>query len=348
MITVFTLCSANYLAHAKTLGDSLREHNPDYQFVIGLVDRVPKEPGPSYQKPYEMIPVEELDIPEFGEMARDHTVVELNTAVKPFYIEHFYRRDPAVEAVIYLDPDILVYSSFKLIADKLGTCNIVVTPHSCTFDDSTVNVYYEKGMLTTGIYNLGFIATSRHETTFAFLKWWQKRVCHYCYYRPGSGVFVDQLWVTLAPLYFPNVYVEKDPGYNMCYWNHFERRLSRRDGSYVVNGKHDLVFYHFSSYNPTKPELIASRTKAQVMSFSERPDLKPIYDDYRSRLLGNDYASMSSLRYSLRTKPPKSNLTPKRAVKRSLRAILKALPVCLQKRVQDVAQFTADNCLPEG
>ena len=41
VITVFTLCAANYLAHAKTLGESLAQHNPDYHFVIGLVDRLP-------------------------------------------------------------------------------------------------------------------------------------------------------------------------------------------------------------------------------------------------------------------------------------------------------------------
>ena len=70
MTTVFTLCSANYLAHAKTLGDSLMEHNPDYHFVIGLVDRLPKELEPAYWHPYELISVEELGVPTFEEMAR--------------------------------------------------------------------------------------------------------------------------------------------------------------------------------------------------------------------------------------------------------------------------------------
>src|ERR1700732_3216661 len=70
MITVLTLCSANYLAHAKTLGDSLAEHHPDFHFVIGLVDRVPKELTPSFWHPYELIPVEELGIPAFWEMVQ--------------------------------------------------------------------------------------------------------------------------------------------------------------------------------------------------------------------------------------------------------------------------------------
>ncbi len=136
MITVLTLCSANYLAHAKTLGDSLAEHNPDYHFVIGLVDRLPKEIAQDYLSPHELIPVEDLKIEAFDEMAQKYNIVELNTAVKPFYMERLYRRNPKVDAVIYLDPDIVIYSSLEPLVTKLRSNNIIVTPHSCTFDDS--------------------------------------------------------------------------------------------------------------------------------------------------------------------------------------------------------------------
>jgi hypothetical protein len=347
MIVVFTLCSSNYLAHAKALGDSLIEHNPDYRFVIGLVDRIPDALETSYWEPHELIPVDKIAIPEFGEMVREYSVVELNTSVKPFYLQHLYRRNPEVDAVIYLDPDILVYSSFQPLEEKLHKYDIILTPHSCTFDDSPANLYYETGMLTGGIYNLGFIATARRDITFNFLKWWEKRVQNCCHFRQGRGVFVDQLWVALAPLYFSNIYIEKDPGYNMCYWNHFERRLRRRDGCYVVNDQHKLVFHHFSSYNPNKPERVTGRPKAQIPSFSERPDLKPIYDDYRDRLVSRGYARVSSLKYSLRRKPPKSKLTVKSVAKHGLRAFLRALPARFQTRVKGFAEFTADSCLAD-
>ena len=343
MTVVFTICSANYLAHAKTLGDSLAEHNPDVRFVIGLVDRLPKDLKPSFWHPYELIPVEAVGIPALAEMVQRYDVVELNTAVKPFYIEHLYARDSSVKAVIYLDPDILVFSSFKSIEERLRANNLIVTPHSCTFDDTVTNIYYEMGMLGKGIYNLGFLATSRSDTTFAFLKWWQKRLERHCYYGNGSGLFVDQLWMTLAPLYFPGVHVEKEPGYNMCYWNHFERRLSQQGGRYVVNGQHDLVFYHFSSYSPDKPHAMTKRTKAITMSFSERPELRPIYDDYRRRLLANGYASVKSLRYALRENPPRSKLTVKTAVKNVLRGSLRALPLPFQTLLTKSAQFTLNS-----
>jgi len=240
--------------------------------------------------------------------------------------------------LIYLDPDILVCGSFEPLAQKLRSYNIIVTPHSCTFDDTPVNVTYEIAMMRTGIYNLGFIATSRTDTTFTFLRWWQNRLRNYCYYRVGPGMFVDQIWMTLAPLYFAGIYVEKNPGYNVCYWNHFERYLSQQNGRYVVNGEFDLIFYHFSSYDPMEPDVIAKRLGQRIASFKDRPDLRPIYDDYRRRLLTRDYASARCFSCSLGRKPLTRSARLKRIVTTFAREFLNALPIGIQKPVRRLAR----------
>ena len=334
MTTVLTLCSSNYLAQAKALGDSLLEHNSGYQFVIGLVDRRSDEIQSSYWQPYELLPVEDLSIEGFDAMADDYNIVELNTAVKPFYIEHLYRRDSRVSTVVYLDPDILVYGSFKEIEDKLAAYSIVLTPHICAPDDTPAHMQHEIAALSMGLYNLGFIGTSRTETTFRFLEWWQKRLRYCCHYRPGSGVFVDQLWVNLAPVYFDGVYVEKDPGYNVCYWNRFERRLTQRFGRYYVNGQHNLVFYHFSAYDPNHPENVAGRGEMTAIPLRECPDLEPIYNDYRKRLIDNNYSSIRYLPYLLRSKPRASKVNVKQAFRATLSRLFEASPRAVQKYVR--------------
>jgi hypothetical protein len=194
-------------------------------------------------------------------------------------------------------------------------------------------------MLSLGIYNLGFLATARSKTTFTFLKWWQNRLQEHCYYRPSSGMFYDQLWLTLGPLYFPGIFVEKNPGCNMSYWNHFERQLTVRNGRYIVNGEHELLFYHFSNYDPEQPDLIERRQQIEVMSFKERPDLKPLFDMYRSRLLARDYLSVRSLKYSLRDGDPKHPSTSP-PLKRGVRALLRALPNLAQLSLRRLAHFT--------
>src|SRR6516164_10544614 len=110
MIVVFTLCSANYLAQARTLADSVAEYNPDYHMVVDLVDRMPDGLDPATWQPHEIIPVENLGLPELRDMVEKYHIVELNTALKPYYMEYLYRRDTNVRSVIYLDPDILLYA----------------------------------------------------------------------------------------------------------------------------------------------------------------------------------------------------------------------------------------------
>jgi hypothetical protein len=351
MTVVLTICSANYLALAKTLGDSLTEHNSDYHFVIGLVDRIPDAIGPTYWQPYELIPVEALGIEGLAQMVQQYNIVELNTATKPFYIEYLYNRDPSVRNVIYLDPDILVLASLKGIEEQLQHSSIILTPHSCSYDDTEENINCEVGMLSTGTYNLGFIATARTTDTLAFLKWWQKRLRQHCYYRPGKGLFVDQYWLNLAPVYFRNVQTETNPGYNMCYWNLFERSLSQKDGHYVVNGRYELIFYHFSSYSPLKPELISNRPP--MMWLADRPDLQPLFDEYRKRLLCNQHLSISSLECYF---APKQLLSQQQqippAVRESFlkglsRQLLMALPTSAQRLLKRLAQFVIANTLGE-
>jgi hypothetical protein len=319
MNTVLTLCSANYLAHAKVLGQSLAASNPDCRFVVGLVDRAPPHLDLAAWLPFEVLPVADLGLPEFPAMAERYNLVELNTAVKPFYLEFLYERDPALQSAVYLDPDILVLGRFDALAEKLKSNNIVLTPHSSTYDDSRQNIHYEICMLSTGVYNLGFIATRRSETTAAFLKWWQKRLVNHCYYRTDWGAaFVDQQWIVLAPLYFDGVHVEKDPGYNMSYWNHFERRLSPSPNGYLVNGQHELIFHHFSNFNPLRPDVIARRNPEHVATFATRPDLKPLYDDYARRLLAAGYESVRGLKCCYGRKDVSPVPTPQTTLKTRL------------------------------
>lgn len=342
MTIILTICSANYLAHALTLGDSVMEHNPDYKFVIGLVDPLPKELDKT-RCPYEVIPVESLGIAGFWDMVKNYDLVELNTAVKPFFMAHLYERDAAVKIVTYIDPDILVCSSLQPLAEKLSQHSLVLTPHNNTYDDSPANLNFEQAMLNLGIYNLGFIGTSRSEETLRFLKWWQVRLQHSCYYQPGSGFFVDQLWMSLAPNYFAGVHIAREPGYNMAYWNLFERQLTQRDGKFFVNEKCPLYFYHFSSFNVENPVGIVKRNQMHIPTFAERPDLRPLFDEYARRVVARDVAFFKKIKYSLRQNIPQPGLFTGKGMKYALQNMLRALPANMQMKMVRLAQFTINS-----
>ena len=86
---VFTLCSNNYLSHAKTLGDSVLHFHPDLQFYIGLVDKKSPEIDYDFFSSFTILPFDELGFDCFNEMLRNYNIIEFNTAVKPFYFDYF-------------------------------------------------------------------------------------------------------------------------------------------------------------------------------------------------------------------------------------------------------------------
>ena len=242
MITAVTICSINYLAQAKTLGDSLLKHNPDYRFVIGLVDKMDGRADVSSFSPFEILEVSKIDIENFEEMILKYDIMELNTAVKPFFLNYLFQRDATVDSVVYFDPDIVVFHPFNDMEQKLKSHNIVLTPHFFTpIDDD--HLPSENTILNAGVFNLGFIALSRSSETFRFLSWWQARLKDKCFHAVEKGLFVDQIWINLVPVYFDKVCLERHLGYNAAYWNLHERKIKVEDGTYFVNDKYPLIFF---------------------------------------------------------------------------------------------------------
>jgi hypothetical protein len=286
MTLAFTICSINYLAQARTLGDSLRRTNPDYQYVIGLVDKLSDANLPSDLVPeYPMLEVDKIGIPDFAAMCDRYDITELNTAVKPFFIDYFYKNRPEATAIIYFDPDIIVFQPLVELNQALTTSSIVLTPHTCspTPDWERPN---EQHHLNTGIFNLGFVGLRADETARQFIDWWKQRLVYECRIDLCEGLFVDQHWVNFAPVYHQNVRIDKYLGYNVAYWNLHERLFSQRtDGTWLINDTDELRFFHYSGYNPFKPNDIS---KYQTRyTFEQRPDVKPLFDLYCRELLAN-------------------------------------------------------------
>ena len=289
MTLAFTLCSINYLAQARTLGDSLRQSNPQVRFVIGLVDRLDQSKLPADQYPdYELLELSEIGMSGLAQMCQHYNITELNTAVKPYFIRYFFERIPQVRNVIYFDPDIIVYQPLTELEAQLETHDFVVTPHLCSplNDQLTPNELHH---LNTGVYNLGFIALHKSPQTLAFVKWWEEKLFDECKIDLCNGLFVDQNWVNFAPVFWDNVFVQKHLGYNAAYWNLHERTFSVADNTHFVNETQPLVFFHYSGYDPAKPNAISKYQDR--FQFEQRPDLMPLFQLYHDRLLqnGNEY-----------------------------------------------------------
>ena len=318
MTLAFTICSINYLAQARTLGDSLRQTNPDYQYIIGLVDKLADANLPAELIPaYPMLEVDKIGIPDFAAMCDRYDITELNTAVKPFFIDYFYKSYPDATEIIYFDPDIIVFQPLHKLNEALTKYSLVLTPHTCspTPDWERPNELHH---LNTGIFNLGFIGLRNDEPARQFIDWWKGRLVHECRIDLCAGLFVDQLWVNFAPVYYDNVLIDHHLGYNVAYWNLHERYFSQNEaGQWQVNSQQNgqanspatgpgeaLQFFHYSGYNPNRPDEISkyqtrynfskirATNETEPVRYSDRFeqsrfDVRPLFDLYRERLLTN-------------------------------------------------------------
>lgn len=289
MTIAFTICSINYLAQARTLGESLRATNPDITYFVGLVDRmgaITFEPG--YEPEYELVEVHTIGITDFEDLCERYNITELNTAVKPFYFQYFFDKYPEANKILYLDPDIIVFQPLTELLTNLDIHEAVLTPHITTpiHDTRQPN---ELDHLNTGIYNLGFGAFRRSPATLTFLAWWAEKLRYECLIALCDGLFVDQNWMNFLPLFVESCHIEKNVGYNAAYWNLHERTFSREENTFTVNGGYPLQFFHYSGYDPAKPEVISKYQNRY--DFKQRPDLNDLFNLYRERLLthGNAY-----------------------------------------------------------
>lgn len=328
---IFTICSNNYLAQAKTLGDSVKKHNPDYEFKIFLCDKKNDKIDYSFLKSYEIIEANQIGIEKFDEMISNYNIVEFNTSIKPFAFEYLFKAYTNSKYIMYFDPDTYVFSNLKVIEEELGDSSILLTPHIYTpieFDGKTPT---ENTFTQNGIYNLGFLALKRSENTNKLLNWWMKRLEINCYNRPEEGIFVDQLPMNFAPIFFENVKISKNLGINMAPWNLHERNLTIKDNTFYVNDNFPLTLYHFSNYNPNNPDLLSEYYTRVSFENNFNPTLKQVYDNYRKTILNNNYNNLSKIECFYF----KSGYTQKRKNKSKIKIIaeyLKKYPLFLFRK----------------
>jgi lipopolysaccharide biosynthesis glycosyltransferase len=279
---VCTIIAKNYLAFARSLAQSFLALHPDYRFFVLVVDDYEGFIKPS-EECFDIINMSDLQIEDLSSFCFKYDVTELCTAAKPFLLD-FLLRQKSVTQLLYLDPDILVTNRLNELFESLNAFDIVLTPHldvDFPDDDHSPDDAF---IMRAGVFNLGFIGINSGKNASSFLEWWKRKLYDKCIADVFRGYFVDQKFIDLVPSLFENYLIERDPGYNVAYWNLHSRSISRDQEGWKCNDGM-LYFYHFSGYKADEPDMISSHLTRYRLR--DRPDLQPLFSEYRQLLFQN-------------------------------------------------------------
>lgn len=290
---VFTIVSNNYLSHARVFANSFLKFNQNCDVYVLLVDKL--VPNYSTRKDhFEIIEAAKIGIKNFNQLAFKYNILELNTAVKPFFFDYLFNKC-GYKKILYFDPDILITNSLSPLFSELDSHSIIIVPHITKplMDGKKPD---EIDFLISGNYNFGFVGLKKGKETRKLINWWSERLYEYCKYDTQNGLFVDQKWANLIPSLFPDYKILYDPGYNVAYWNLHERKIKyNKDHSKIkVNGEL-LYFYHFSGFNFDYSEIVSKHQNRYRLKDLEQ--LKNLFNDYKSLLEKQDYIKIRGLKY---------------------------------------------------
>lgn len=289
---VFTICARNYTGLARVLEQSVARHGRDVAFRIYVAEGVDAAGDETLRSaPHALESI--IGATEFANMALMYNLTEFCTALKAACFMHGFA--DGYDRCIYMDPDIFVTADLAHVTRELDDSAILVTPHLCLPANGD-GPRSDRGILATGIYNLGFLALRASEDTDRFLLWWHERLRTQAFNDHYSSLYTDQRWMDFVPSLFPArvVRIWRHLGCNVAPWNYHERRIVRDGDGFVVHSRQGgldgdevfpLVFLHFSGFDFRR--ILDGRFDQLNLAGAETfADLLPLYDLYGEAIRG--------------------------------------------------------------
>ncbi len=163
--------------------------------------------------------------------------VEYYFTLSPVLPLYLFATHPELDAVTYLDADLLFYSSPETVLAELGDRSVLVCEHRYPAR------HVDK--LRYGRFNVQFQTFRRDETGLACLTLWRDQCLEWCCDHAEGDRYADQKYLDEWPaLYGERLAIAQHPGAGLAPWNWETLPLSLDAGNLKVAGQ-PLVFYHY-------------------------------------------------------------------------------------------------------
>jgi len=244
-----TIITSDHLAQARVLADSLRRFHEEPIYAL-CVDDLPAHVDVA-SLPFRVVKLDDVLPAERRAMTFFYTAFELCSAVRPL-LHRWLLDHTSHDRWLYLDADILPLAPCTEAFAELEFASLLLTPHVLSPPPVASARTLETLNLKYGVYNTGFLGVRRCTDAARCIDWLDSRLATLCF-RGWQDVYVDQLWMNLAPVYFEGVRDWRHPGANVASWNLYERRLARTGAGLTANDR-PLLFTHMSGWRFDAPE----------------------------------------------------------------------------------------------
>lgn len=238
-----TIVTLNYLPFAKTLFQSIRQFDLGIDAFTLVVDS---------DSIFETEEFKSLLLSDLSESGLVKMIIKkysnnpdsLRWSLKSVLMIHLLNSGK-YDQVFFVDPDLYFYSDFRFLYNELGDSSFLLSPHWGCFNPEISELYFNR-LMTDGIYNGGFIGATYLGIDGLF--WWAKMNIYACEVDKSRGIYVDQAYLNLFPLLYPDYKIISHRGCNVAEWNRFENiRSLDSKCELLLNGTYPLVFIHFSN-----------------------------------------------------------------------------------------------------
>ncbi|HET7535424.1 MAG TPA: hypothetical protein VFJ90_03160 [Candidatus Didemnitutus sp.] len=237
-----TYFDQGFLVQGVALAQSLFRHDPDaLLWVLALDDAAATTLAMLDAQRLRVVTLAELEAgdPALAAAKANRSRVEYYFTLSPCWPRGLLRAHPEIEALVYVDADMMFFSSPQPIWDDLRRGSTLLCAHRF----AGFLVHYEQH----GHFNVGVLGWRRDAAGLACLDWWRERCLDWCYDRVEEGRYADQKYLEEWPRRFDGVIECVHPGVNLAPWNWMNHRYEFRADGVRVDGQ-PVVVFHFARF----------------------------------------------------------------------------------------------------